>query len=333
MSNAAMDRLRARRSGLSSGYNPLDSLAPVLPNKDNVVYLNADLLHDYSRHPFRARDDEYTQAMLDSIKANGILEPLLVRPHPAISGEYEIIAGHTRNRLGKIAGLHEYPCIIRDLDDDEAVIYMIESNIQRPDWLPSEKAASYKAHLEATARICNKKPGRPSGGNENVGTEFPNNEEDRERLRDIAAKRFGISGRTLEMYIKLIALTPELLKMVDEGRILFKAGVQLSFLSRTDQDSLARLLIQYPHIKVDERKGIDLRTCGHSRWRRILGIEKDSDAGKAPSRKVVIPDELLSASVLSKNNQQKFKAMLVEPDFQAGIARFINEYAANYMAG
>lgn len=329
MSNTAMERLRARQNGgASSGYNPLDSLAPALSNKDSVVYLDANLLHSFSAHPFVERDDEYTQSLLDSIKANGILEPLLVRRHPSINGEYEIIAGHTRNRLGQIAGLRTRPCIICDLNDDEAVIYMVESNIQRPDWLPSEKSASYKAHLDATARICNKKPGRP-GENENAGNEFPHFLHNGERVRDIAAKRFGISGRMFEMYIKLGDLTPELLKLVDAGRIVLRAGVQLSFLSPNDQDQLAQLLLQYLEIRVDETQAVDLRNCDRTRWRRILGIETVSSAAKPTARKVTIPDAMLIEPL--RTNPKKLKTMLLEPELQERIAQAINDYAAKHL--
>lgn len=318
--SAAVERLKARQVGLNAGYNPLDVLAPALPARGDIIYLNEGLLHDFSGHTFKQRSGEYgsyAQALFESIKENGVMEPLVVRRHPTISGEYEIIAGHTRRRIGKDAGVTEFPCIVENLDDDEAVIYMTESNIQRPGWLPSEKAASYKAHYGATERLWKKKPGRPKkGSQENAGTEFPHFSGD--RLRDVVARRFGISGRTLDIYVKLLDLTPALLGLVDEGRILVKAGYQLSFLSPFDQEALGRILLQYPHIKVDENKAVDLRKCERARWRRILGLEKDEKPKKMPTRSLALPEHLIC---VTKDQQER---ALARPEFQRLFAEFIN---------
>lgn len=283
MPNNAAERLKARKAGKSAApaYNPLDAITPFTSPeaKNDVILVKDELLDDFTGHTFKHGENsltrvgqelsDYEQAMLDSIKENGILQPLFIRPSKAAQGRYEIIAGHTRRRLGRMAGLAEFPCIVRDVDDDVATIFMIETNLQRPDWLPSEKATSYKAHLEATARILDKKAGRPATDwSERDIEQVPG------RVRDIAAQRFGITGKTLEAYIKLNDIHPYLLDMVDEKRISVKAGYNLAFLSPVQQASVLSLLNQYPHIKVDEKKAADLRLCDQSRWPEILGIRK-----------------------------------------------------------
>lgn len=238
--NEAMERLRARQSQ-AQGMNVLDAIMQPRPaSQDDIVQLPGRSLHGFSGHTFKLRPDEdpYMVSLLDSIRENGILEPLLVRPHPSRMGEYEIVAGHTRHYLGGKAGLTVFPCVVRALGNADAVIQMGESNLQRPDWLPSEKARTYKAHLEAIREKRQEvQPGCTSiqaAGRVQPSCTFGAGE----KTRDIAAKRWGITGQALELYIKLNDLSPALLDMVDAGRIPVKAGFQLAFLPVEDQGAL-----------------------------------------------------------------------------------------------
>ena len=288
--NSALERLKARQNGHSAGFNPLDSLAPVLTvtDKDDIVYIPDGRLNDFSGHTFKHGTElsGYELAILDSIKTNGIMEPLIIRKASDNEAQYEIIAGHTRRRLGRMAGLDEFPCVIRELDDNAAIIHMVESNLQRPDWLPSEKAASYKAHYDATARSWGKLRGRPKNGADSSSADPAEYSVD--RLRDAVAQRFGISGVMLMTYIKLNDLSPRLLDLVDSKRLTVKAGYQIAYLDTVSQEALLRLLAQYPHIKVDDRKAVDLRNCDRSRWPEILGIKKAKKAA-GPQVKITLP--------------------------------------------
>lgn len=320
MSNA-VDRLKRRKEGVGPTYNPLAALDMKIERSDNqVIFVKSKDLLDFSGHTFKARphSDAYILALAESIRENGILEPLEVRPHPQFAGKYEIIAGHTRRRLGVEAGLSEFPCIAKDLDDDEAVVHMGETNIQRPDWLPSEKAATYKAHLDALKRLELKKAGRPKlVGTENPGTRCPDYSE--ERLRDIAAQRWGIRGRMLDIYIKLNDLTPEMLQLVDEGRINVKGGYQLAFLSPAVQSDLYQLLITHPDVKVNEPKATDLRRVEQSKWRRVLGIEKAPQERGTTWKIPPLPANRIRAS----------KDQLADPEFMiAAINEYVDRQAA-----
>lgn len=308
MSNA-LERLRTRETG-SREYAPLEALAgTVLPGPGSILSLPADKLHPFAGHTFKRRpdDDPYILALEQSIRDNGILEPLVVRPHPTLAGEYEVIAGHTRLYLGQRAGLSEFPCLYEPLGDDEAIQRMGETNIQRPDWLPSERAATYKAHLEASERQEVRRRGRP----QILG----------QRLRDREAERWGISGKMWEIYMKLNDLTPELLDMVDAGRVAVKGGYQLSYLSPDDQIVLWRLLQRYPHVKVNERMAIDLRNIDQGRWRKILGIEKEKKPRKVPMYKFGVPKELVTSIP-----EERVARALEEPAFWTAVAEALKKF-------
>ena len=175
-------------------------------------------LHPFRHHPFQVKDDEAMAALCDSIQEYGILSPLLVRP----TGEgYEVVSGHRRRLAAMKLGLRELPVLVREMSDDEAVILMVDSNIQRENLLPSEKAFAYKMKLEAM-----KHQGKAA-------------------FRQVVGKLESAdhiskleSGRTVQRYIRLTYLVKPILDLVDQGRIAFSPGVDLSFLTRTEQAEL-----------------------------------------------------------------------------------------------
>lgn len=315
--NDAMERLKARQG--QSGTNILDAIMPpVGGRRDDVTEIPADKLHGFANHTFRLRpmDDPYMLSLLDSIKTNGILEPLIVRPHPLLPGEYEIIAGHTRYFLGCIAAMSRFPCVVRDLDDADAVIQMGETNVQRPDWLPSEKAKTYKAHLDAIRQKRN-------SGDVAPGSPFVMGE----KSRDIAAKRWGITGKALEMYIRLNELEPELLKFVDEGRIPVKAGDHLAYLRREEQKLLCELMKEFPSVKVNVDAAVNLRLVDPVRqnpqneFPRVLGLDGTRQA-KTATWSIALPRELLP---------KEAKQYLGEPELQERLVRVVNAYISECM--
>ena len=176
-----------------------------------IVDIPLSELHEFKNHPFRVLDDEKMAETVDSIKQYGVLVPGIARPRP--EGGYEILAGHRRKHASEIAGKETMPMIVKDVSDDEAVLIMVDSNIQREQLLPSEKAKAYSMKYEAL------KHQGATGGNslEKIGEES------------------GETGKTVQRYIWLSRLCRELMKMVDDGKLGFVQGVDLSFLDETDQ--------------------------------------------------------------------------------------------------
>lgn len=180
-------------------------------------------IHSFQGHPFKVVDDDRMQELVESIKANGVLSPVLIRPDEKTGG-YEMISGHRRMHAAMLAGLERVPAIIREMSDDEAVIMMVDANIQREELLPSEKAFAYKMKLNAMKRQA----GRPSKDNScQIG---PNLRSDQEM-----ADQVGESARSIQRYIRLTELIPSLLNLVDQKRLQFTVAVEISYLEKRVQ--------------------------------------------------------------------------------------------------
>ena len=194
---------------------------------ETVVTLNPADISDFPNHPFKVKQDEAMAEMVDSVKQYGVLVPALVRPKA--DGGYEMVAGHRRKCAAMLAGITEMPCIIRNLTDDEATIIMVDSNLQRETILPSEKAFAYKMKLEAMKRQGQRSdltsaPLEPklkgSRSNEELAASSPD------------------SRSQIQRYIRLTELIPPVLDMVDSSKIAFRPAVELSYLSKEQQQSL-----------------------------------------------------------------------------------------------
>lgn len=182
-------------------------------------------IHPFEGHPFRVVDDELMQQTVDSIMQFGVLSPAIVRPDPR--GGYEMVSGHRRLHACGLAGIEEIPVIVRSLTDDEAVILMVDSNLQRETILPSERAAAYKMKLEA----LNRQMGRPP--KENVGQVVPTFQG--KRSTEIIGEQTGESGRQVQRFIRLNELLPEIREKVDSKEIAFNPAVELSYLKPDEQ--------------------------------------------------------------------------------------------------
>ena len=200
--------------------------------EDRITLLPLSELHDFPDHPFKVRDDEAMQETAESIRQYGVLVPAIVRPRE--DGGYEIIAGHRRRHGSELAGLSAMPCIVRQMDDDTATILMVDSNIQRENILPSERAQAYKMKLEAIRR----KAGRPAKTEEKTDENNSPQVAANFRADDTVAKDAGISGDTVRRYIRLTELTPELQQMVDEKKIGMTPAVEISYLKPEEQQML-----------------------------------------------------------------------------------------------
>lgn len=183
-------------------------------------------LHERTDHPIKMRDDNSMQETIESVKQNGVLTPGIVRPRS--EGGYEIVAGRRRKQACEAAGLEIMPVIIRDLDDEQAIIEMIDSGIQREEILPSEKAAAYKMRLEATKR---------QGARTDLNTTSCQDGKKFDAAEEVG-KSAGDSASTVHRYIRLTELSPELQQMVDNGKIAMSPAVELSYLKPEEQSML-----------------------------------------------------------------------------------------------
>ena len=189
--------------------------------REQVQQIPIDALHPFTNHPFKVLDDEAMTRTVESIAQYGVLAPLIARPRP--EGGYEIISGHRRQYAAKLAGLETLPVIVRNMDDNAAVLLMVDSNLQREHILPSERAFAYKMKLEALKN----QGARSDLTSPQVAAKF--------RSDDVVAKDQGISGDTVRRYIRLTNLVPELLDMMDEKKIAFNPAVELSYLDESQQ--------------------------------------------------------------------------------------------------
>jgi len=200
--------------------------------EERITQLPLAELHDFPNHPFKVRDDEAMQETTESIKQYGVLVPAIVRPRE--DGGYEIIAGHRRKHGSELAGLKTIPCIVREMDDATATILMVDSNIQRENILPSERAQAYKMKLEAIRR----KAGRPTKEATQAAQDNSPQVAANFRADDEVAKDAGISGDTVRRYIRLTELAPELQQMVDDKKIGMTPAVEISYLKPEEQKML-----------------------------------------------------------------------------------------------
>lgn len=218
------------KSNASEMQTSLDSLFTTQEQRDgakrdSVQDIPISQISDFPEHPFKVKQDEAMLEMAESVRQYGVLVPGLVRQLE--DGSYQMVSGHRRKLASELAGRDTIPCIVRDLTDDEAVIIMVDSNLQRERVLPSEKAFAYKMKLDAMRRQA----GRPS--KENLSPLETNL-----RTSAVIAQATGDSRAQVDRFIRLTNLIPEILDMVDDGRIAFRPAVELSYLTEQEQSAL-----------------------------------------------------------------------------------------------
>ena len=267
----------------------VDNMFTTQEERDNaqrsyVIDLPAAEISDFPDHPFKVRMDEEMEQMVESVRERGVLSPVLVRPMP--DGSYQMVSGHRRKFASELAELPTVPCIVRELTDDEAIIIMVDSNLQREQVLPSEKAFAYKMKLDAMRRQA----GRPSKNNSvPVGQNFG------QTSREVLASNSPDSNTQIQRYIRLTNLTPELLDMVDNSvlkekdklQMALRPAVELSYLSKDEQNALLEVM-----------EGEDC-TPSHA---QAIKMREFSEKGK------LNPDVILSIMQEEKPNQvEQFK--------------------------
>lgn len=212
--------------------------------KEKVELINLSLIDDFPEHPFKVQENEDLSKLKESIKENGVLEPIIVRKKE--NDRYEIIAGHRRKFASELLGKDFIPCIVRDMSKEEAIVYMVDSNLHRTNILPSEKAKAYKMKMEALKNIS----GGPLGHNT--------------RTRDIIGEENSESGRQVQRYLRLNELIPELLVMVDNSVlnekpvIALRPAVEISYLTKDEQEMLLAS-IEYSDATPSHAQAIKLR--------------------------------------------------------------------------
>ena len=280
--------MAARKSLGGAGLPPLADLfstseerALEAQTQERVMMLPVSELHDFPGHPFQVRDDEEMEKLAESITQHGVLMPGLVRPRAA--GGYEIVAGHRRKFASMKAGIREMPVIVREMDDDTAVILMVDSNVQRENVLPSEKARAYKMKLDSIKR----KAGRPS--KENSGQLDQNfcNPYSVEKI----AQDAGESTKQVQRYIRLNELIPQLLEMVDGNEIKFNPAYELAFL-RTEEQAVLYDILQAEEVTPSLSQAQRLKRAsqeGRLSEQDIAAIMQEEKAQTRDTGKVTLP--------------------------------------------
>lgn len=271
----------AKSSGIKLNLPSADDLFSTQEERDEakretLIDLPVEEISDFPNHPFKVKMDESMAALVESVKEYGVLNPALVRPKS--EGGYEMIAGHRRKLASELAGRQEIPCIVRNLSDDEATIIMVDSNLQREEVLPSEKAFAYKMKLDAMKRqgkrtdLTSTPMARKLKGKESA---------------EILGEQVGESKDTIRRYIRLTELIPPILDMVDESKIAMRPAVELSYLPKQQQQELFDTM--------------ELEDCTPSHAQAIK-LRKFAEAGKLDG------DVILSIMTEEKPNQvEQFK--------------------------
>ena len=265
---------------------------------EQVVMIPVNQIHEFKNHPFKVLDDEDMRKTVDSIREYGVLVPVIIRPDG--NGEYEMISGHRRRYASIMAGKKEVPAIIREMDDDTATILMVDSNLQREHILPSERAKAYKMKMEAL-----KHQGKRTDLTScQVGTRLRADEE--------LAKQTGESARTVQRFVRLNNLIPELLDLLDEKKIAFNPAVEISYMKQEEQKEFYEAmeiaqttpsLSQAQRLKKSSQEG----KCTAELIERIMDEEK-----KNPLNRVVFDSSILQKYFPQKTTAREMEMQILQ---------------------
>ena len=250
-----------------------------LENAESSIEIGIDRIRSFKDHPFKVRDDDKMADLVESIKANGVLTPVVVRGNDGDG--YEMISGHRRLHASKLAGLKKIPAFVRELSDDEATIVMVDSNIQREELLPSEKAFALKMKMDAMKRQGER---TDLTSRQNVG----------KSTSKMIGEKFDMSSRQVERYIRLTELIPELLDLVDKKRLQFTCAVDISYFDKAIQKWLNEYIRENVVIKPIQiaalRERAEKENIDQEKMSLIL---HNALPGKSPAKKVVMNEKKL----------------------------------------
>ena len=256
--------------------------------REKVQEIPLGELHPFRNHPFKVKNDAAMQDTVDSVREYGVLVPAIARPDP--SGGYELIAGHRRHHASELAGKETMPVIVRDLDDDAATIIMVDSNIQREDILPSEKAKAYAMKYEAM-----KHQGRKGNGN----------------TLDEVGEAAGESGKTVQRYIWLARLSDELLELVDRKKIGLVQGVDISFLSE-DAQQWVLVILEESGANISTVQSAKLKEYGKSGELTLPMVRLILTEEKPKERKVTIKSEKISQFFSEEYSSEEIEGIILQ---------------------
>ena len=285
------------RSGEKVKLTSIDEMLGVL-NEESAMEIEISRIHSFKDHPFKVLDDGKMQDLVDSVKENGVLTPVLIRP--TANDQYEMISGHRRMHAAAIAGLTTIPAIIREMSDDEAVIAMVDANIQREELLPSEKAFAFKMKLNAMKRQA----GRPTKNASQNGTN--------KRSDELLASEVGISRNQIQRYIRLTELIPEMLELVDKKKLQFTVAVDISYLDREIQKWIYEYIRDNGFIKPGQisalRKHLETETISQN---FMISIFNNCIAPKTKNRKVTISEKKLTKYFPLEYSEEQMERIIV----------------------
>lgn len=267
----------------------------------SVERIPLGLIDPFPNHPFRVADDEEMEALAESVAENGVLVPLTVIPGDG--GRYTLVSGHRRKRAAELAGLAEVPCIVREMTEDEAVIAMVDSNLQRESILPSERAFAYSMRLEAMRRqgertdlTCAQNAHKLKG----------------RKSRDVLAEELGVSKDKVRRYIRLTHLVPGILDLVDEGRMRMLPAVEVSYLSRREQETLLDAMRE------------NACTPSHSQALKMKRFSQEGELGEALIRSIMEeekPNQVESFRIPKRSIARFFRPSASREEVEARVVR------------
>ena len=250
-------------------------------NEESAMDIEIEKIRPFKNHPFKVVDDEKMQDLIESIRANGILTPVLIRP--VGNDRYEMVSGHRRMHAAQALGLERTPAIIREMTDDEATVKMVDSNIQREELLPSEKAFAYKMKFDAMKRQV----GRPSKENSTQnGWNF--------ETAELVGRETGESKNQIRRYIRLTELLPELLDLVDKKRLQFTVAVEISYIDSEVQKWIYEYIRENGQIKLNQITALRTQMqMGAISQSKMIAVLNNSLPGRLPSPKLTFTEKKL----------------------------------------
>ena len=291
--------MKSSRSGEKVKLTSIDELLGVM-NEESAMEIELKSITPFRSHPFKVLNDEKMEDLINSIKENGVITPVLIRPTE--KNHYEMISGHRRLYAARKAGLGTIPAIVRELSDDEAVIAMVDANIQREELLPSEKAFAYKLKLEAM---------KHQGGRTDITSGQNGQKLERIVSRDVLAEQVGESSIQIQRYIRLTELIPELLDMVDNKKIQFTVAVDISYIDKEMQKWIYEYIRDNGFIKPNQiavlRKRMEDENVGHSYMISIL----NNCITPKKNRKVTLPEKKLKHYFSPEYSQEQMEEIIV----------------------
>lgn len=273
-----------------------------VPTEEMATEIEINQIHSFKDHPFKVLDDDRMADLVESIKENGVLSPVLVRP----DGEdcYEMISGHRRMHAAQLAGLEVIPAIIRDMTDDEAVVYMVDSNIQREELLPSEKAFAYKMKLDAM---------RKQAGRHKINSGQNDPDYSIGRARDQLAEQAGDSSKQIHRYIRLTELIPELLDLVDNKRLQFTVAVEISYVDKAIQRWINEYIHENGCIKKEQIDALRQRVCvGAVTQEFVIEILNRYSTNRSFKKKVTLSENKLKRYFPPHYSSLDMEAVILE---------------------